>query len=330
MQFKRPRLVPDRALVNAGFACGLMFLAACGGGGETAPAEPAETPPEPSSVENALMLPAVWSTNALEGPVVDIALAGGQASLMAVAYEGRGLELFNLEAERVAEIGLFSVVDLGQGTLFDLDGAELTLFPGIDADGAFKAYLFGANLLAPAEVDLPIAPSGTPAGLCAVPGIPGTSTVLGLAYWTAEQADMLVRGGLSVEGGEFVWTERDRLRADDPISACHAAGRTFEPVTGAVNAAVRLERAETTHDVLLSVDGALSFANGSDQQPLGLRDGLSVRTPPKPVAMDGLANPRGGGYPFGLIVVAGDTGGGHQVVFVDPEPLVNAGSAAGR
>lgn len=334
MQFKRPRLVVDRTLVNAGLAASLIFLAACGNGGEREVPE-ADPSGSESAAETALMLPAVWSTSALDGPVADIALAGGGASLLAVAYEGNGLELFDLEAERVAEIARFAVAELGQGTFIDLDGAELTLFPGIDTEGAFKAYLFGANLMAPAEIDLPIEANGTVAGLCATPGIPGSPVIMQLAYWTAGQADLLVRGDLSVEEGEFAWTERNRVRAEDAISTCMDTGQTLEPLTGPLADAVRFQRAETERELFLSPDGALSVSVGEsggaeEARPIGLRDGLSVRTPPKPVAMDALASPRGGGYPFGLIVVAGETGNGHQVVFVDAGPLVSSAEAAGE
>lgn len=330
MQFKRPRLVPARRLVNAGLAAGFLALAACGG---EAPDETTEAGPESRTPagEN-LILPAVWSTSALDGPVADIALSSGDAPLLAVAYENRGLELFNLEAERIAEIARFDIDALGAGTLAQLGDAQIAVFPGIDGEGRLNGYVFGPNMVAPAELALPVETDARLVGLCAHPAGPESGIVLEIGFWQFGADRTLVTGELTIEEGEFAWRETGRVSAEAPITACLAGAEGLHPVTGAILAAAHLERGGETRRLYLSDRGALmTGSTPSDARAVGLREGLSVRTPVEPVALDALGAPRDGGYPEGLIVIAGDTGGRHQVVFVDAGPLTNPdGTSAGR
>ncbi|MEL6955435.1 MAG: hypothetical protein AAFO88_02210, partial [Pseudomonadota bacterium] len=76
----------------------MLFLAACG---EPSVEQGSDTPTEQEAA--APMLPAVWNTSDLEGTVSDIALAGGGASMLAIAYTGGGLEIFDLEGDRLSE-----------------------------------------------------------------------------------------------------------------------------------------------------------------------------------------------------------------------------------
>ncbi|MEL6955962.1 MAG: hypothetical protein AAFO88_04915, partial [Pseudomonadota bacterium] len=59
-----------------------------------------------------------------------------------------------------------------------------------------------------------------------------------------------------------------------------------------------------------------------------IRDGISVRAPDPVRAIAALGRPRGGGYPGGLIVMAGRVGDADQAVFIDAGPLDIDGDAA--
>ncbi len=328
MQFKRWRLVADRTLVNAGAASLLIFLAACGGAsddpGETGDGAPSTSGGGEAAGLDTISLPAVWSTTPLDGPVADVALAGGASSLMAVAYEGRGLELFNLEAERVADIARFAIEDLANGHFVEIDGAGLTVFPGLNREGEIKAYVYGDGLITPAEVDLPVAAQGRIHGICSTRATGEEGDVLRMGYWTQENPRQLQIGVISVNGGEFAWRDVLVSASETDIGACSLeGGAAFSEVgTGAHGA---LERPGIVARVTLSQAGELR-AGREDQalRPLALRDGITVRAPVRPAAMAALGAPFGGGYPGGVIVVAGETGPDtYQAVFVDAGDLTS-------
>lgn len=322
MQFKRWRLVPDRSLVNAGAASLLFFLAACG-----SPADTPEAPDVSRQPGDTLTLPAVWSTNALDGAVADVALAGGASSLLAVAYDRRGLELFNLEAERVAEIVGFAIEDLANGHYVEIDGAGLTIFPGLTREGEVKAYVYGDGLITPAEIDLPISEEGRIAGICSTRAQGQAGDILRLGYWTTSDLRRLTIGVISVEGGEFSWREVNEREADGDIGACSLEGELVFSDLGAASRGA-LVRPGVMHQVTLSQAGELKAGPLSEPlRPLALRDGITVRAPVRPAAMAALGSPFGGGYPGGVIVVAGETDPGtYQAVFVDAGALTEPSS----
>ena len=324
MQFKRWPLVADRSLVNAGAASLLIFLAACGGPAPAPSEGDASTAPEADTGEagTIMSLPAVWSTSALDGPVADVALAGGASSLMAVAYERRGLEVFNLEAERVADIVGFAIEDLANGHYVEIDGAGLTIFPGLTREGEIKAYVYGDGLSTPAEIDLPIVEEGRIEGICSTRARGQDGDILRLGYWTAMDPQQLTIGVISIDAGEFAWREVSESEAGTQIGACSLEGDLAfsDPGTAARGALVR---PGVMSQVALSQAGELTAGRaGEPLSPLALRDGITVRVPVKPTAMAALGSPFGGGYPGGVIVVAGETDPGtYQAVFVDAGAL---------
>ena len=269
----------------------------------------------PEVQADTLTLPAVWATNELEGRVRDLALAGGGASTLAVVYEDRGVELFNLDAERIAPVAPLALLDISEGALVDFGDAALVMFPAVADDGSLVAVVHGDGLVGPQQVDLPIETDSEVIGLCSARPEPGSGSILQIGYWTASDWDELVLGDLSIETSEFVWTQTGILPRDE--GGCVLL--SGEPVTAIENGDIAaLVRPEATYFVTLQETGALKARRrGGDDQPMGLRDGISIRAPIRPSAIAALGVPRGGGYPEGVIVLSGADSYRDQVVFVD-------------
>lgn len=322
MQFKRCRLVPAKPVVNAALASTLFLFAACGNGGE----EPVSQDTEIAVTGDVVSLPAVWSTSRLQGEVADIALAGGAASTLAIAYEGRGLEFFDLEAERRAEAAPLGVRKLASGAYVDFGDTALILFPGISDENELGAYVYAEGLVAPQLVELPIEPGGDVHGVCARQR--GSAGIIDLAYWTLAPGTGVVRGELTVEGNAFVWTETGTQPLPSIDTSCVFDGNELV-FSGEGDAALaQFDRPGIAVTLSLDAQGGLSASGPDGRQSVSVRDGLSVRTPTPIVAMAALGTPFGGGYPQGLIVIAGSTGEDHQAVFVDTTPLVASVAAA--
>ncbi len=324
MQFKRGRLVAERGFVNAGTAAVLLALAACGSDapGDAPAAPPARTGEQPART---IELPVVWGTSALDGAVRDVAISGGLSGLVAIAYEGRGLELFNLDAERVATAAPFALTALGNGVAAEIDGAQLTLFPGIDADGNLKAYVYGDGLVTPAEIDLPVEQSGRATGLCAAPLAFGEPGLIRMGYWTGPSSRQLVTGTLGAAGGELTWQPGEPVTSENPIAACSLTADGAITAGVAVTETARLARETIGYTLSMAPSGALFLrADDAESLSLTLRDGLSVKAPDIPRAIAAYGRPLSGNYPGGLVIVAGEIEPGDwRAVFVDTSDLTS-------
>lgn len=315
MQFKRPRLSAAHPFVNAGAGLVLLFTALACSGQKT---EENDTPAAPAADTSSVELPAVWATRALEGEVAAIGISGGVSGLLAIAYEGGPVALYNMEAEPVGETSNFKVAALGSGHATIVDGAGLTLFPGVTERGALKAYIFGDGLVGPAEIDLPIDEARAAAGICSGSG--GTAGLFQLAYWTDTNDTELKTGLITEDGGDLSWQPSSSLKSDSPITSCVFEGDTPRILTASADAA-HLARDGYDEIITLGETGALAFSTDSSERAryISLRDGITVVAPAEPDAIAAIGQPLSGGYPGGLIVVAGETRDGqHQAVFVDP------------
>ncbi|HCJ18122.1 MAG TPA: hypothetical protein DHV57_11990, partial [Hyphomonas sp.] len=304
-------------VVNAGLGLALLFTAV----GCSKKAEAPEVPASASEIAAGVELPAVWSTRPLEGKVNAVALSGGLGGLLAVAYERGGLQLFNMNGEILGEPANFRLTDLASGQSATLGGSTVTIFPGITREGQLKAYLYGEGLLAPAQVDLPVPNTSSIAGVCSGPM--RAAGIMRVAYWTSTNDRVLQTGIVREENGEFSWDASESTFTDFGIRSCAYTSDTLVASPRAKSAA-SLTRGD--FDALLSIeDGSglqVSTDLGMTNTEITVRDGITVIAPDAPDAMAAMGTMMSGGYPGGVIVIAGETAPDqHQAVFVDPSPL---------
>lgn len=317
MQIKGWRLSAAFPFVNAAAGLSLLFAAtACG-----RPPPPAEPDAQGLEISGNIELPAVWATRPLQGEVADVALSTGSGAVLAVAYRAGGLEFFNMEGERLGEPTRFQLKALADGRAALIDGAQLTLFPAVTADGQLKAYVFSDGLMAPAQIDLPIPEERMVEGICT--GDAGTQGLMRIAYWTLSSNRLLRTGILGEAGGELTWQEEDSTDAGFPVTSCVFAHDTLI-ASPRSTAAASLVRGQTSALLSVETGGPLQISGdlGMTTADITLRDGITVTAPDAPTAVTAHGALPAGGYPGGVIVVAGETSAGtHQVVFVDPSAI---------
>ena len=324
--FKRPRLRATSPLVNASFALALLFVTSGCGEGPPAPAETGEEAPEPAPtapLDEALSLPAVWNTSALDGPVASLGIAGKLGSTIAVGFEDGGLQLFNFDGDRITDKANLGVRDLGDGRYMLLAGAPVTLFPGIDQSGGLFAYIHGGDLPEPLPLDLETRNMGEAAGLCSAPPLVDSDGVLRLAFWTKVEPRKLISGRLVEVGEELVYLLDEPVTADKPISACVLEETGATVYSAPAQDVVMLERNGRRHTLTLDTSGNYERLKPSGPpETLTIREGMSVKLPDVPTAMTGTGDARGGGYTGGLVVVAGEIeSGDHRAVLIDPSAI---------
>lgn len=317
MQFKRWRLSATSPVVNAGLGLALLFTAV----GCSKKAEAPEVSASASEIAAGVELPAVWSTRPLEGKVNAVALSGGLGGLLAVAYERGGLQLFNMNGEILGEPANFRLTDLASGQSATLGGSTVTIFPGITREGQLKAYLYGEGLLAPAQVDLPVPNTSSIAGVCSGPM--RAAGIMRVAYWTSTNDRVLQTGIVREENGEFSWDASESTFTDFGIRSCAYTSDTLVASPRAKSAA-SLTRGD--FDALLSIedDSGLQVSTdlGMTNTEITVRDGITIIAPDTPDAMAAMGTMMSGGYPGGVIVIAGETAPDqHHAVFVDPSAL---------
>ena len=186
---------------------------------------------------------------------------------------------------------------------------------------ALKAYLYGEGLLAPAQVDLPVPNTSSIAGVCSGPM--RAAGIMRVAYWTSTNDRVLQTGIVREENGEFSWDASESTFTDFGIRSCAYTSDTLVASPRAKSAA-SLTRGD--FDALLSIeDGSglqVSTDLGMTNTEITVRDGITVIAPDAPDAMAAMGTMMSGGYPGGVIVIAGETAPDqHQAVFVDPSPL---------
>lgn len=316
MQIKGWRLVAASPFVNAAAGAILLFgMAAC----SRKEKEP-EAPPQAAAVAAGLELPAIWSTRPLSGPVGDVGISTGGGAVLAVAYDRGGLEFFNMEGERIGEPALFRLKALADGRSTTIGESPLTLFPGVTEEGALKGYIYSPGLVAPTQIDLPINEPRLVAGLCT--GDAGTLGLMRIAYWTVVNPMELTTGLLTETNGDLAWKPEATTPSTIEIKSCVFAGGQLIS-SGAADAAP-LTRGELS--ALLSLEEGqplrISTDYGMTNTDIAVRDGITIEAPRNPTAITALGTLPAGGYPGGVVVVAGENKAGeHQVVFIDPSVI---------
>ena len=317
MQIKAWRLSAAFPFVNAAAGLSLLFAASACGRQEAPTVDPAQAPVISGQIE----LPAVWSTRPLQGEIRDVALSSGSGAILAVAYDAGGLEFFDMEGERLGEPARFHLKDLADGRSASIEGAQLTIFPGVTEEGTLKAYVFGSGLLGPAQIDLPIPEERMVEGLCT--GEAGSQGLMRLAYWTISDNRTLRTGIVSQTGDELSWTEEAATEAGFPVTSCVFA---YDTLIASPRSAASASLTRGENSALLSIEegGQLQISTdlGMTTNEIAVRDGITITAPDSPTAVTAHGTLPAGGYPGGVVVIAGETSAGtHQVVFVDPSAI---------
>jgi len=320
--FKRPRLSAQNRLVNALPGLALLFIAsACSGPSETPEIAPETTTPPP--VVEGLTLPAVWNTGELDAPIRSIGVAGELGSTIAVAYDDGGLQFFNFEGDRITDKADLGAAQLGDGRYLLLSGVPVTVFPGVDTSGNMKVYIHGGQLPEPLAYDLDTGVDTAIAGLCTAPPTAESDGVLRLAFWTQNNPNVLVSGRIVQVGEELVFLPDEPVTADRPITACLLSETGATVHSAPILAAAKLERRGKTHVITLDSSGQYTvIGTDGSSETISIRDGISVKAPKLPTDMTGTGDTRGGGYPGGILIIAGeDHNGDNRLIFIDPGVL---------
>lgn len=317
MQIKGWRLSAASTFVNAATGVILLFGAAACSRGEKGP----EAPPHSAPIAAGLELPAVWATRPLSGPVRDVAMSTGGGAVLAVAYERGGLEFFSMDGERIGEPSLFRLKAIADGRSTSIGDAAVTLFPGITEAGELKGYIYSPGLMAPTQIDLPVNEERAVQGLCT--GDSGAGGLIRIAYWTMANTMSLTTGVLSEANGDLTWTPEAATQTDFPVTSCVFA---YDTLVASPRSADSAALTRGRYSALLSLEAGkpiqISTDYGLTTLDVGVRDGITIEAPRNPTAISAQGSLPAGGFPGGVVVVAGETAAGeHQVVFIDPSVI---------
>jgi hypothetical protein len=188
-------------------------------------------------------------------------------------------------------------------------------------NGAFASITTHLCSTFRAQVDLSVDGETFIDGLCSGPA--GTEGIMRLAFWTLGNNRVLQAGIVKESGGELTWERGDSTFTDFPIQSCAYTEDTLVASPRAM-AAAPLIRGQVSALLSLEPDSGLKLSTdlGMTTTDVNIRNGLSVFAPEKPVAMAAMGTMMSGGYPGGVIALAGEIEPGKsQVVFVDPSPI---------
>ena len=324
--FKRPHLRAAKRLVNAPSALILLFLAtACSPTQEPVENQGTGAASSTDEVEelaeaDGLILPAVWQTNDLGSPIASIGVAGELGSTVAVAFEDGGLQFLDLEGERITDKADIGVALVADGRFLQLQGTPVTLFPGVTADGDLSLFIHGGELEEPLPYPIDAGTDERIEGLCS--GAPAFERdgVMRIGFWTRGDRRELKLGRLVELGDNLILLLDEPARASADITACVLTDLEDVAYSAPVLAAAQLNNRSKSYRFLLDDTGGYTLITGEGEVvPFDVLDGITVRPPRLPVDMVGTGDARGGGYPGGVIVIAGQSStGAHTVTYIDP------------
>ena len=324
--FKRPHLRAAKRLVNAPLALTLLFLAtACGPGQQPVQTETIGPPvesAEPTELEG-LVLPAVWQTNDLGGAIASIGVAGGLASTVAVAYEDGGLQILDLDGERITNKAELDVAAIADGRFVRLQNTAVTLFPGINGDGDLSLYIHGGELSEPLPYPLDAGTDDLIEGVCSGDPSLESDGIMRIGFWTQGARRELKLGRLVEIGDNLVLLLDQPIQSKNDISTCVLTATENIAYSKPALAASDLKHRNKTYRFLLDEFGGYTLITETNEVTgFDVLDGISVRPPARPVAMAGTGDARGGGYPGGVLVIAGQSSSGaHTVTYIDPSKV---------
>ncbi len=342
MKPERGGLMAPSPLVNAGTVLALTFaLAACGG------SEPVEKSDGGAPIRQDLT--ATWNSAPLEKVVADIALSEGPRTVIALAYEGAGVQIFSIDGAPIGREADLKLKSIARGQTQFFDESILAVFPALDQAGGIKILASAEELIAPIALDLDVGASSAISGICG--GSPGGAdgSVLRLGYWNATTPTALTYGEVTTDdSGELNWVSAGVLTAPDDITACSfdtagpvvAAGpliltadevelersefdgRFRLPAPATALDVLSREGAETVYVARIDTGNIVTVREAGNGATMLLRSGLSVEAPEEPEQMAAIAAPRDGGYPYGVIAITGElTDGSNRFVFIDTQTL---------
>ena len=158
-------------------------------------------------------------------------------------------------------------------------------------------------------------------GLCT--GEAGSQGLMRLAYWTISDNRTLRTGIVSQTGDELSWTEEAATEAGFPVTSCVFA---YDTLIASPRSAASASLTRGENSALLSIEegGQLQLSTdlGMTTNEVAVLDGITITAPDTPTAVTAHGTLPAGGYPGGVVVIAGETSEGtHQVVFVDPSAI---------
>ena len=143
-----------------------------------------------------------------------------------------------------------------------------------------------------------------------------------LAFWTETNDRVLQNGIIRATDGDLKWTAGESTFTDLPVKSC---AFTSDTLVASPRASTAASLVRGPLDALVSLENGklgISTDMGMTNAEIDVKDGITVIAPDTPVAMAAMGTMMSGGYPGGLIVIAGETAPGeHHAVFVDPSAL---------
>jgi|GEM_PF-4171367 len=342
MKPERARLKRKPQLVNAGTVLALTFaLAACG------PSEEPGTGDSGTPVRQDLT--ATWNSAPLEKVVADIALSEGPRTVIALAYEGSGVQIFSIDGAPIGREADLKLKSIARGQTQFFEDSILAVFPALDQAGEVRILVSAEELIAPVALDLDVGASSAVSGICGGPPGGAEKSVLRLGFWNATTPTALTYGEVTTdESGELSWESAGVLNAPDDITACsfdadgpvvatgpliltadevdldrsEFDGRFRLPARATALDVLAREGVETVYVARIATGNIVTVREAGNGATMLLRSGLSVEAPEEPAQMAAIAAPRDGGYPYGVIAITGELQDGtNRFVFIDTQTL---------
>ncbi|MEM8616828.1 MAG: hypothetical protein AAGF20_07815, partial [Pseudomonadota bacterium] len=258
------------------------------------------------------------------GALQSVAIAGGDASRIAVSYSDGGVQLLGFDAERLTEKAMLDAVHLADGRRATLSGTDVTFFPGTTRSGNLALFIHGGALPAPVAYGVEVEGDGAVAGLCSGLPLAEGDGLLRLAYWTSDTPQTLRSGRLVEVADEIIFLPNETVDAARPITACLLGDSEATVLSAPVIAAVNITQPQGAARLILDSSGNYTATtNDLNAAPLTVTDGITVRVPQVPVDMAGTGDARDGGYGNGVVLIAGRSENGDVVVFADPGTLLS-------